>query len=82
MTPSSTDLLTAALALPDSERLALAQKLWNSVQPPNVPYADDADFAAEIERRCAAIDRGEVELLEHDEVMRRLRQARAAKDNP
>ena len=79
MNSTSTDLFTAALALPDAERLALATKLWSSLRPPNVLSEDDPGFAAEILRRCEAVDSGEVELIEHDEAMRILWQRQAAR---
>jgi hypothetical protein len=37
--------------------------------PPGILCADDPGFAAEIERRIAAVKRGEVETLDADDVL-------------
>jgi putative addiction module component (TIGR02574 family) len=63
----------AALALPLEKREELARELIISVDR-DVPKHPDYDrlWAEEIQRRWAEYERGEVELIDHDEVMRRI----------
>ena len=69
------ELLTAALTLSEIERANLAGSLLRSLDPAPDPTADQA-WAAEIERRVQAIDRGEVHLTPSDEVMAAMRERR------
>jgi putative addiction module component (TIGR02574 family) len=69
------ELLTAALSLSEIERADLAESLLRSLDPAPDPSADQA-WAAEIERRIQAIDRGEVNLTPWDEVMATMRERR------
>ena len=69
------ELLTAALSLSEIERADLAESLLRSLDPAPDPSADQA-WAAEIERRIQAIDRGEVNLTAWDEVMATMRERR------
>jgi putative addiction module component (TIGR02574 family) len=57
------------------ERANLAGSLLRSLDPSPDPLADQA-WAAEIERRVQAIDRGEVNLTPWDEVMAAMRTRR------
>ena len=52
MTQQVTDLLTTALLLSLAEREELADRLWDSLEPPDA-HADmtEEEFAAELERR-------------------------------
>ena len=61
------ELLSAALTLSEMERANLAGSLLRSLDPIPDPTADQA-WAAEIERRMQAIDRGEVKLTPWDDV--------------
>lgn len=73
---NSPDILNAALALPESDRLYIAEQLLASVKPPpGILSADDPEGIAEILRRSEQIEHGELELLDHAEVMKRLRKS-------
>ena len=75
MSAQSQELLTVALTLSEIERANLAGALLRSLDPSPDPLADQA-WAAEIERRVQAIDRGEVNLTPWGEVMAAMRQRR------
>lgn len=66
----------AALALPLEKREELAKELIISIDR-DVPKHPDYDrlWAEELQRRGSEIERGEMELIEHDEAMRRIRNA-------
>jgi len=70
MSTDSADILTAALALPEGERLDIAHRLFASVPPPNVLSEDDPNFAEKFTKRLEYRDE---DLIDHDEAMRRLR---------
>jgi putative addiction module component (TIGR02574 family) len=59
-----------ALALPPDDRIALALELLESAEPED-EGAEEA-WEAEIGRRVERLDRGEVELLDHANVLRRI----------
>ena len=67
MTAQSRSLLDAALTLNDQERAWLAEQLLDSLGPddetPGGDLGDDEAFATEIERRCAEVREGKVELI-------------------
>lgn len=60
------ELLEAALALPEVERAELAELLTASVPEP--PSSLHAAWAAELRRRAAEIDSGQVKPIPWDEV--------------
>ncbi len=72
MTAQSRSLLDAALTLNDQERAWLAERLLESLGPDgemlDADLLDDEAFAAEIERRCAEVREGKVELIPWSEV--------------
>jgi putative addiction module component (TIGR02574 family) len=55
------------------DRLKLIGELWDSLQatPDSVPFRDSQ--RKELDARLDAIDRGEAELVEWDEALRRMR---------
>lgn len=55
------EILNAALALPEVERMEIAHRLLASVAPPGSLCEDDADFLATLEQRVARYDAGETE---------------------
>ena len=59
MSPSSEQLLTAALALPEEDRLKIAEALLGSLQPDNRPPFDDS-WREVVQRRTAEIHSGQV----------------------
>ena len=68
MTRAARRLLTEALSLPEEERAELASLLIASIDGP--PDADwDKAWAAEVERRVRAHERGEGELFDVEDVM-------------
>ena len=66
------ELLRRALALPPDKRLALATELLNSVEERQDERWERA-WLAELDRRSAAIDRGEDKLEDWETVKTRLR---------
>jgi putative addiction module component (TIGR02574 family) len=66
-------ILERALPLPSEERAALLEALSESLEP-----GDDTlspEWKAEIERRIAAVERGESKLIPGDEVEARILQS-------
>jgi len=58
MTDSASTLLEQALSLPEHDRAKIAARLLESLDDAETEAVDEA-WALEIERRCAALDRGE-----------------------
>lgn len=71
MPKSSQDVLADALALDVRERADLAAALIESLDP-TIDDEVDAAWEAEIERRVAALDRGDAVTIPWAEVQRRL----------
>jgi putative addiction module component (TIGR02574 family) len=69
-------VFAAALSLPREKREELAQELIISLDR-DVPKHPDYDrlWAEEIQRRWAAYERGEVELVDNEQVMQRIEKA-------
>ena len=65
------------LALPPEDRLTLAQRLWDSLDPELQSQALEVDeeLIAEIERRDAEMEAGMVKMYTHEEVMAAARKA-------
>ena len=53
MQSATSNLLDAALKLPDEERSTLALRLMESLPPDGILTVDDPDFEAELQRRFA-----------------------------
>jgi putative addiction module component (TIGR02574 family) len=64
-------LLEQALSLPERARAEIAVRLLESLDPGADESVDDA-WAAEIERRCAAVDDGNLVTSDWDKVRRRI----------
>lgn len=71
MTGRAEHLLDEALKLTESERAELAARLIQSLDPEVDPEVDAA-WAAEIERRCAALDSGQAVTSDWSEVRERI----------
>ena len=71
MTDRAEHLLDEALKLSDSERAELAARLIQSLDA-EADSEVDAAWAAEIERRCAALDAGEAVTSDWSEVRERI----------
>jgi putative addiction module component (TIGR02574 family) len=65
------ELLEAALALPEAERAELAELLAATITAP--PSSLHPAWAAELRRRAAEIDSGQVQPVPWDEVRRQVR---------
>jgi putative addiction module component (TIGR02574 family) len=64
-------ITSAALALPEESRAALAEVLLSSLSPPiDIKYREE--WEREIEDRIDALERGELETVSREEVMRQL----------
>ena len=64
------EIVSEAMKLPPRERADLADRLWISV---DTPEAVAAAWDAEIERRAAQLDAGEVETIPCEQVIAELR---------
>lgn len=71
MTNTTERLLTEALRLSDSERAELAARLIESLES-ETDSDVDAAWAAEIERRCEALDSGTAVTSDWSDVRRRI----------
>src|SRR5712692_843536 len=72
MSPTTQQLLTSALTLPESERLELAEALLAASEPPPPEPTGEA-WLAELHRQSAQIDGGEAALAPWPEVKQRAR---------
>ena len=75
MSTAASDLLSAAMSLPESDRASIAYNLLQSLKQSGDLAEDDPAFVDEIERRIEAYDRGEATASSCDEVDQRMRQA-------
>lgn len=75
MSTQSEHILRSALSLPESERAEIAASLIHSLDAETDEGVDEAR-AAEIQRRIESIDRGAVQLIPWDDVMREMREPR------
>jgi putative addiction module component (TIGR02574 family) len=66
-----TTLLEQALGLPEHERAKIAARLLESLDEEGQSDIDTA-WAAEIERRCAAVDSGEMQTSDWKDVRARI----------
>lgn len=71
MSPVGERILQDALNLPEEERAEVAARLIESLEEATDPDLDEA-WAAEIERRCVALDTGEAVTSDWEEVRRRI----------
>ncbi len=69
MTPTLDALYQAALALSEDDRAELADRLLDSL-PPDVPSQLHPAWRAELRRRAAQVDSGEVKPIPWQEVRR------------
>ena len=71
MTIDTTTLLEQALSLPEHERAKIAARLLESLDD-DLQSDVDAAWAAEIERRCAAVDAGTLSTSDWKDVRARI----------
>ena len=62
MNPTSQSIVEAALRLPELERARVVQDLLDSLSPDAERLMDDA-WAAELDRRVAAFERGDADAV-------------------
>ncbi len=74
MNPTTEQVLTAALDLPDADRLELVEALIVSFQPPDGPPFDES-WREVIQRRSAELKSGQVSTVSWSEVKRQAREA-------
>lgn len=77
MSPVSDQVMDAALALPDADRLELAEALIVSLQPGDQPPFDES-WRAVIERRSQELRTGKVTAIPWDDVKRHAREQAGA----
>jgi len=71
---STEQLIADAMALPLSERVSLAQALWESIEA-SLPDADERAAVAEAIRRDKELSSGRVTGRTHEEVMEAARRS-------
>ena len=73
MSTTAEALLAPLLALPEQDRLMIADRLHESLHdiPPNDDLSDE--MKATLDRRWAEIESGKVECIPHEVVMEKLR---------
>lgn len=64
-------VIIEAMKLPERERMEVAERLYESLDGPSDPDAEEA-WAAEIERRRRLIDSGQAVLVPWEETRRRI----------
>jgi len=74
MSPSTQELLKAALALSEDERIVLAGELLESVGAETASEEWAASWRAEISRRWQELESGEVKAISWTKVAQRLQQ--------
>ncbi len=74
MAPTAENVLNAALALPDADRLELIEDLIDSVESGDCPPFDES-WREVILRRSAELAAGDVSSIPWEEVKRRARKA-------
>lgn len=77
MSPEALNILDAAMALPESDRVHIAHRLLESVKQPGILSEDDPGFADEIRRR---LEDDASETIDEDDAMRRLKDSLAARN--
>ena len=73
MSPTTEQVFRSALALPEAERVVLAEALLAGAGDPPAPEPVGDAWLAELRRRSAQIDSGEAVLTPWSEVKRRVR---------
>lgn len=71
------EILKAALALSHDDQAVILHHLLQSMKAPMDPEIERA-WAEELEKRLAAYDRGEIEAIDAEEVLRRHRDRKSA----
>jgi putative addiction module component (TIGR02574 family) len=77
MHPNTEKILTEALRIPPEERALIAERLITSLDSP-ADLDVEAAWQQEVQKRLAAIDRGEVALMSWEEARQKLRSGQHA----
>ena len=75
---SPSELTSRALALPEQERLRLAQALWESLESDDLPSFSETELTAELRDRLR--DQPDGNWKTHDEVMAEARRRFGCRD--
>jgi len=75
MSVDPSEILQAALSLPDEERAGVAYRLLQSLKPPAVMSDVDPALQTELERRVSAYEAGQTSASDWQQVSERLRKA-------
>jgi putative addiction module component (TIGR02574 family) len=78
MSEAFTQALAAVMGLPEAERLALADVVYESLPTPPGLSEDDTDFDAIIQKRLEDLESGRVVGIDGEEFFKRLREKRAS----
>jgi putative addiction module component (TIGR02574 family) len=73
VTDEASRILDAAMKLPSAERAELAAILTDSIGDGSSPEQIEAAWLEEAKRRLAAYERGEMQAVDYEDMMRRLR---------
>ncbi len=76
MSETYTQALAVVMGLPEAERLAVADAVYESVQTPPGLSEDDPEFDAIIRSRIDDLQSGRVKGIPGDEYLKRLREKR------
>lgn len=71
MPPSTEDILSQALAMPENERAAIAERLLLSLDTRLDPNVEEA-WQQEVQRRLSEIENGDIACVPWEEVRRRI----------
>ncbi len=71
MSPTGKALFQQAAALPENERLALVERIMETL-PPAADDLTDEEWEAELERRRAEFDRGDAEPVSWEQLKKEL----------
>jgi putative addiction module component (TIGR02574 family) len=78
MSDAYTQALAVVMGLPEAERLALVDEVYQSLPEPPGLSEDDPDFDAIIQKRLNDLESGRVVGIPGDEFFKRLREKRAS----
>lgn len=78
MSEATKQLIAAVLELPEAERLAVVDAVYESLPKPPGLSEDDPDFDAIIQRRLEDLESGRVVGIDGEEFFKRLREKRAS----
>jgi putative addiction module component (TIGR02574 family) len=78
MSEATKQLIAAVLELPEAERLAVVDAVYESLPKPPGLSEDDPDFDAIIQKRLEDLESGRVVGIDGEQFFKRLREKRAS----